>query len=312
MYRYSLQYLYENLVSGSHDKVGQKLVVTQKADNKSLDAKLVGNVNDNMNDTDTMHTRAAETPYLASDRDSGTRVEVSKDYTSDPAGREFLEKDYAGPIASAEDQIWEFERKRDRILVSSISVRLARYLEEAFLWPIGLLLVVLSVFCLRLAGPGGLIVVLLVGVLSFFWAIEGLPKLRRNLEERAARGAGELWISLENGIQLATENLKRLEAEKARKRTAIFDKWATYPPDMEYRRELAKERDNYSCTKCRYPEGFKRRSRQLHVHHKIPVSRGGTHELENLITLCHICHREVDASHSRVRRTPAPRRRRYR
>jgi hypothetical protein len=90
--------------------------------------------------------------------------------------------------------------------------------------------------------------------------IKGSQKLRRKLEERIATHAGAIWTSLSEGIQVATANLKKIEAERAQKLTAIFDRWPTYPPDWEYRREAAKERDRYSCTKCGYPAGFKRHS----------------------------------------------------
>lgn len=54
-----------------------------------------------------------------------------------------------------------------------------------------------------------------------------------------------------------------------------------------YREECLK-RDNYECRECgaedqpgRFP---------LEVHHITPLYRGGTNQLENLITLCHKCH----------------------
>lgn len=33
-------------------------------------------------------------------------------------------------------------------------------------------------------------------------------------------------------------------------------------------------------------------SKQLEIHHKIPVSKGGSNEKSNLIVLCHKCHRK--------------------
>ena len=46
------------------------------------------------------------------------------------------------------------------------------------------------------------------------------------------------------------------------------------------------KRDNYTCVECgaRKEEGA-----TLHVDHKIPVSKGGTDELDNLQTLCSDC-----------------------
>jgi len=53
-----------------------------------------------------------------------------------------------------------------------------------------------------------------------------------------------------------------------------------------YRFEALK-RDNFSCQEC----GVKRRDQELDVHHIRPLSRGGTNELDNLITLCKECHK---------------------
>lgn len=308
MYKYSIQYFCDKLVSVCEKQRQQN----QVSANGISGERLKKNVCFSIDNTDLQKANAVSALYLEADPDDIKYVEVSIDYTPDPEGRALLEQEYAQPIDGAKARIYEIETQKERILLGSVAVRLARYLEQALFWPLVILIVVLFVFCLILVGPKSLLFPLLFGFLSFWWWIEGLPKLRRKLEERVATHAGAIWTSLGEGIQFATANLKKIEAERARKLTAIFDRWSTYPPDWEYRREAAKERDKYSCTKCGYPEGFKRRSRQLHVHHKKPVSNGGTHEIENLITLCHICHRKVDASHSRVRRTPSPPRRSYR
>jgi len=47
------------------------------------------------------------------------------------------------------------------------------------------------------------------------------------------------------------------------------------------------ERDNYTCRKC----GRKASEGRLEVDHIIPVSKGGTDELNNLQTLCFECNR---------------------
>jgi hypothetical protein len=66
------------------------------------------------------------------------------------------------------------------------------------------------------------------------------------------------------------------KANAKRKRTRI-------PRGM--RHEVFK-RDNYTCVEC----GAKKEDgATLHVDHKIPVSKGGTDELDNLQTLCSDC-----------------------
>ena len=48
----------------------------------------------------------------------------------------------------------------------------------------------------------------------------------------------------------------------------------------------AKARDNFTCAKCqtRYPQS------QLEAHHIVPLARGGSNCLANLMTLCHAHH----------------------
>lgn len=48
------------------------------------------------------------------------------------------------------------------------------------------------------------------------------------------------------------------------------------------------KRDNYRCVNCGQT------GTELHVHHIIPKSEGGTDELDNLVTLCVKCHSVQD------------------
>jgi hypothetical protein len=52
------------------------------------------------------------------------------------------------------------------------------------------------------------------------------------------------------------------------------------------------ERDNYTCQNCGRPGGEKR-DVELHAHHIVPKSSGGTHSKSNLKTLCKDCHSAV-------------------
>jgi len=59
--------------------------------------------------------------------------------------------------------------------------------------------------------------------------------------------------------------------------------------EWEWRRREAIIRDDYTCQDCGDvggPEG----DTNLEVHHKTPVSEGGSNSLDNLITLCKSCH----------------------
>ena len=53
-------------------------------------------------------------------------------------------------------------------------------------------------------------------------------------------------------------------------------------------REFVLERDNYTCQEC----GEMKIDAGLHVHHIYPVYKGGQSVEENLIALCHDCHRD--------------------
>jgi len=57
----------------------------------------------------------------------------------------------------------------------------------------------------------------------------------------------------------------------------------------ESARAQALQRDQRRCQYCRKTEAYDS-SLDLQVHHIKPVSEGGTHDLENLVTLCNKCH----------------------
>jgi len=71
-------------------------------------------------------------------------------------------------------------------------------------------------------------------------------------------------------IGIISNNLKRL-----------YDYWPEYPPDWEERKQEVR---SSACEKCGSSY------RMLHVHHKIPLSRGGSNLLSNLLLLCEQCH----------------------
>jgi DNA-directed RNA polymerase subunit RPC12/RpoP len=65
--------------------------------------------------------------------------------------------------------------------------------------------------------------------------------------------------------------------------------WKNYPNNWNQLRVKVLDRDDYNCTKC----GVDGKKRILHVHHKVPISDGGSHSLSNLTTLCRPCHEDV-------------------
>lgn len=75
-----------------------------------------------------------------------------------------------------------------------------------------------------------------------------------------------------------------------------------YPPDWEFRKIYAHLSCNYTCQSCgktrfnsKKIENAKKERRpafwtELHVHHIVPLSKGGDNSLSNLICLCEQCH----------------------
>jgi len=59
-----------------------------------------------------------------------------------------------------------------------------------------------------------------------------------------------------------------------------------YPTNWNELRKQALERAGYRCEQCG-------RTGRLHVHHIIPVSEGGSHDLSNLMVLCPHCHSKM-------------------
>lgn len=70
----------------------------------------------------------------------------------------------------------------------------------------------------------------------------------------------------------------------------------TRPSDWDKRRELILERDEYKCKNCG------RDSSNLEVHHVVPLEKGGSNSIDNLITLCKDCHNSI---HSNSKFAPA-------
>ncbi len=64
----------------------------------------------------------------------------------------------------------------------------------------------------------------------------------------------------------------------------IHSFWPSYPPDWEDRKKIIQDRTNKCCEVC----GIDRR--ELHLHHKIPMHKGGNHTLSNLEYVCVNCH----------------------
>jgi 5-methylcytosine-specific restriction endonuclease McrA len=106
----------------------------------------------------------------------------------------------------------------------------------------------------------------------------------------------------EERANIAEQELSQIDKSYNAEWTSTCETFSGYPPDWNDRCAMVKSRDGYACTACGYPAGFQRRTRELHVHHITAISEGGTNDIDNLTTLCHICHRKVDSKHHGVKR----------
>ncbi|MFD5697855.1 HNH endonuclease [Streptomyces lasiicapitis] len=92
-------------------------------------------------------------------------------------------------------------------------------------------------------------------------------------------------ICLVNGCTSETILNGRCESHKIERKS--WDRKSarnrSRPGDWSSRRAKVLTRDRFTCQKCRIREN-------LHVDHIIPVSRGGSWELDNLWVLCGKCH----------------------
>lgn len=66
-----------------------------------------------------------------------------------------------------------------------------------------------------------------------------------------------------------------------------------YPSDWDSRRRELYQRDEYTCQNCG-ARGGRHGDAELHAHHIVPISKGGTNKPSNLKTVCKECH---DAIH---------------
>jgi predicted restriction endonuclease len=65
-----------------------------------------------------------------------------------------------------------------------------------------------------------------------------------------------------------------------------------YPSDWESRRKKVYERDDHKCQNCGRGGG-EHGNVELHAHHIVPKSKGGTHKKSNLISVCKQCHNAI-------------------
>ena len=115
----------------------------------------------------------------------------------------------------------------------------------------------------------------LVKLIGCIWMYEDNQKIH---EERTS--------SMQARIKEAATRQK-LGAKVVSSATLPGDSEGPYPENWRELSDQVRKRDGYRCTQC----GAK--DVELHVHHIVPLSLGGSNEDNNLTTLCDYCHGEI-------------------
>lgn len=79
-----------------------------------------------------------------------------------------------------------------------------------------------------------------------------------------------------------------------------------YPDDWDSRRRQVYQRDQYKCCNCQ-SEGGPYGDTELHAHHIVPKSEGGSDRFTNLVTLCADCHSRVHPDNQEMQACREPR-----
>lgn len=140
----------------------------------------------------------------------------------------------------------------------------------------------------------------IAAIIYVIFYIESLGAQKQAINTALSDASNEL-LKLEHLASIAQRNVEETKRRYERLKYEYCAQMNAYPPDWDMRRRIVLKRDNNKCTNCGWSPDGNRKTRQLHVHHKVAISAGGTNSIDNLATLCHICHRKVDKNHSHIR-----------
>lgn len=128
---------------------------------------------------------------------------------------------------------------------------------------------------------------------------KSMKKVWRDGKVREKR---EEWLETEEAKKIATENLPDNNEGKnnGNWKGGVYEKYydGTYGWKWTKIREKVLERDNYECQKCGLSnhEHINKYKQGLQIHHKIEYPKSKEHNLDNLISLCVVCHNKVHAN----------------
>jgi len=104
----------------------------------------------------------------------------------------------------------------------------------------------------------------------------------------------------ENNTMMSERALQKREPERTKSKPKSSNSdhklqtEGAYPENWDILRREAYKRDDYQCRNCG-ALGGSQGGAELHAHHIVPLSRGGSNVLSNLSTLCSTCHSLIHA-----------------
>jgi predicted HNH restriction endonuclease len=124
-------------------------------------------------------------------------------------------------------------------------------------------------------------------------------KLFPTANETIKESQAEYKVTFENQVNESlddsSENRQRRLASRSTKPKVVYRLVQDYRRDPDVVAEALYRAEGF-CEKCKEKAPFIKRSNgepYLEVHHIIPLSQGGLDSLENVISLCPNCHREI-------------------
>lgn len=124
-------------------------------------------------------------------------------------------------------------------------------------------------------------------------------KLFPTANETIKESQAEYKVTFENEVNESlddsSENRQRRLASRSTKPKVVYRLVQDYRRDPDVVAEALYRAEGF-CEKCKEKAPFIKRSNgepYLEVHHIIPLSQGGLDSLENVVSLCPNCHREI-------------------
>ncbi|EHR6179901.1 HNH endonuclease [Vibrio alginolyticus] len=121
------------------------------------------------------------------------------------------------------------------------------------------------------------------------------PKANETIKESQAEYKVNFENEVNESLDDSSENRQRRLASRANKPKVVYRLVQDYHRDPDIVAEALYRAEGF-CEKCKAKAPFIKRSNgepYLEVHHIIPLSKGGLDSLENVISLCPNCHREI-------------------